>query len=89
MSLASYVELLNWAARQFAAGKQDATPQSSSAVFATPKIREEVCCELVTDFGRIFGVIANQPHRIDEHRSRLHERRYSSPRRTRQLLGTP
>jgi len=86
MSLASYLELLDWTARQFVAVKQGATPQSAPAVFARLKIREEAWCELVSDFGRLFGVIAGQPHRIDEHRSRLHQRRYRIPRRTRQLL---
>ena len=40
-------------------------------------------------FGRLFGVIAGQPNRIDKHRSRLHQRRYCIPRRTRQLLDPP
>ena len=31
--------------------------------------------KLISDFGRLFGVMAGQPHRIDEHRSRLHQRR--------------
>jgi len=54
MSLASYLELLDWTACQFVAGEQGVTPQSSPAVFARLKIREEVWFELVSDFGRFF-----------------------------------
>ena len=87
MSLASYLDLLDWTARQFVAGKSGVTPESAPPIFSRLKIREEVWCELVSDFGRLFGVIAGQPHRIDEHRSRLHQRRYRVANRTRQLLG--
>jgi REP element-mobilizing transposase RayT len=87
MSLGEYLELLDWTARQRVDDKRGATPESVPPIFARLKVRPEVWCELARDFGRLFGVVAGQPHRIDEHRSRRQQRQYRIPRRTRKLLG--
>ncbi|HBJ38684.1 MAG TPA: hypothetical protein DDZ51_28820 [Planctomycetaceae bacterium] len=87
MSLDEYLALLDWTARQHVSGKQGATPKDVPPIFARLAVRPEVWCELASDFGRLFGVIAGQPHRIDEHRSRRQQRPYRIRRRTRELLN--
>ncbi|MGV3483563.1 MAG: transposase [Planctomycetaceae bacterium] len=88
MSLSSYLSLLDWTSRQWANGKATVTTSRTvPPILEKLRIREEVWCELVSDFGRLFSVVAGQPHRIDEHRSRMQQRRYRVPRRTRQLLA--
>jgi len=87
MSLGEYLELLDWTARQQIHDKRGATPENVPPIFARLTVRPEVWCELARDFGRLFGLIAGQPHRIDEHRSRRQQRRYRIPRRTRELLS--
>ena len=83
---AAYIELLDWTARQVVAGKRGATPESTPAVFERLKIRPEAWYELVTGFGKMFSVIAGQPHRIDEHRSRS-GRRFRTRRQARELAA--
>ena len=43
---------------------------------------------LVKDFGKLFSVVAGQPQRIDEHRSKGSSRRYRTRQETRELLAT-
>ena len=43
---------------------------------------------LVKDFGKLFSVVAGQPQRIDEHRSKCSSRRYRTRQETRELLAT-
>ncbi|HBJ35836.1 MAG TPA: hypothetical protein DDZ51_14030 [Planctomycetaceae bacterium] len=87
MALDEYLELLDWTARQHVSGKRGATPQDVPPIFARLAIRPAAWCELAIDFGRLFGVVAGQPHRIDEHRSRRQQRPYRIRRRTRELLS--
>lgn len=87
MSLSEYLELLDWTARQQISGKRGATPETMPPIFARMKVGPEAWCELASDFGRLFGVVAGQPHRIDEHRSRRQQRRYRLGRRTRELFA--
>jgi hypothetical protein len=88
MSLGEYLELLDWTVRQQHVDvKRGATPENVPPIFSRLTVRPEVWCELARDFGRLFGVIAGQPHRIDEHRSCRHQRQYRIPRSTRELLS--
>ena len=50
-------------------------------------INVDTWCRLVKDFGRLFSVVAGQPQRIDEHRSKKNSRRYHTRRETRDLLA--
>lgn len=86
MPEAAYLELLDWSARQLKSGKRGSTPVDAPPIFERLRIRPEVWCELVSEFGRMFSVVAGQPHRIDEHRSQ-NGRRFRLPRRTRDLVA--
>jgi len=88
MSLEEYLELLDWTARQRVSGKLGATPENLPPIFARMKVRPEAWCELASDFGRLFGVVAGQPQRIDEHRSRRQQRQYRIRRHTRELFAS-
>jgi len=87
MSLDEYLALLDWTARQHVSGKRGSTPENAPPIFARLALRPEAWCELASDFGRLFSVVAGQPHRIDEHRSRRQQRPYRIRRRTRELLS--
>ena len=84
-----YLELLDWTARQIAPGKnpKGVTPADAPAILARLKIQPSAWCLLVGEFGRMFLRVAGQPHRIDEHRGRLHGSRYHLPAATRHLLS--
>ena len=51
-------------------------------------ISAAIWCRLVKDFGRLFSVVAGQPERIDEHRSKDSSRRYRTRQETHELLAT-
>ena len=88
ISTAEYLSLLDWTARQTRSGKRGATPKQFAPMFDRLGISAEIWCRLVKDFGRLFSVVAGQPQRIDEHRSKDSSRRYRTRRETRELLAT-
>ena len=88
ISTAEYLNLLDWTARQTRSGKRGATPKQFAPLFDRLGISAEIWCRLVKDFGRLFSVVAGQPQRIDEHRSKDRSRRYRTRRETRELLAT-
>ncbi|MDX1927140.1 MAG: hypothetical protein SFV81_11515 [Pirellulaceae bacterium] len=55
--------------------------------FERLKITPAVWLELVTRFGKLFSLVAGQPHRVDEFRGRLRNQRYHLRRAARELLG--
>jgi hypothetical protein len=61
MSVADYLELWDWTARQIRADKRGATPATASRIFERLGIDAEVWCELTRDFGRLFGTVAGKP----------------------------
>lgn len=65
MSVADYLELLEWTARQIRADKRGATPATASRIFERLGIDAEVWCELTRDFGRLFGTVAGKPKVIE------------------------
>ena len=77
-----------WTARQTRSGKRGSTPKQFAPLFDRLGISVEIWCRLVKDFGRLFSVVAGQPERIDEHRSKDSSRRYRTRRETRELLAT-
>ena len=88
MSTADYLSLLEWTARQTCAGKRGSTPKQFAPLFDRLGITPDIWCRLVKDFGILFSVVAGQPQRIDEHRSKDSSRRYWTRQETRELLAT-
>ena len=88
MSTADYLSLLDWTARQTHAGEGGATPKQFAPLFDRPGITAEIWCRLVKDFGKLFSVVAGQPQRIDEPRSKTNPRRYRTRHETRELLAS-
>ena len=86
MSVADYLELLEWTARQIRADKRGATPATASRIFERLGIDTEVWCELTRDFGRLFATVAGKPKVIESTRSRNRHQRYKIRNRARELL---
>jgi hypothetical protein len=80
---AAYIELLDWTARQIVNGKRGVTPDDAPPIFERLKIKPTVWFELVTRFGKLFSLVAGQPHRVDEFRGHLGKKRYPPPSRPR------
>ena len=70
MSVANYLELLDWTARELRADKRGATPASAAPIFKRLGIDAEVWCELTRDFGKLFATVAGKPKVIESTRSR-------------------
>ena len=87
MSVAAYIDLLDWTARQMRSDKRGSTPDSLAPVFERLGISDEVWCGLVKDFGRLFYAVAGRPDSVDSHRSRDGRSRYKTKQQTRQLMG--
>jgi len=88
MSTADYLSLLDWTARQTRKDKRGATPKKIAPIFDRLGISAEIWCRLVKDFGKLFSVVAGQPQRIDEHRSKGSSRRYRMRQEARELMAT-
>ena len=88
MSTADYLSLLDWTARQTRADKRGATPKELAPLFDRLGISAEIWFRLVKDFGKLFSVVAGQPSRIDEHRSKGTSRRYRARQETRELMAS-
>ncbi|OYW11720.1 MAG: hypothetical protein B7Z55_18965 [Planctomycetales bacterium 12-60-4] len=87
MPTSAYLELLDWTARQMVNGKRGATPEDALPIFERLKIKPAVWYELVTRFGKLFSLVAGQPHRVDEFRGRLRKNRYHLRQAARELLS--
>ena len=55
------VRLLDETARQTRAGNRGSTPKQLVPLFDRLGISPEIWCRLVTDFGKLFSVVAGQP----------------------------
>ena len=86
MSVANYLELLDWTARELRAGKRGATPHSAAPIFERLGIDAEVWIELTRDFGRLFATVAGKPKVIESTRSRNRQQRYKIRNRAKELL---
>ncbi len=87
MSTADYLSLLDWTVQQTHSGKRGSTPKQFAPLFDRLGISAEIWCRLVKDFGKLFSVVAGQPQRIDEHRSKTNSRRYRTRQEMRELLA--
>jgi len=88
MSIADYLSLLDWTARQVRSDKQGATPQHLAPIFDRLGVSSEVWCHLVKHFGKLFSLVAGQPNQIDGHRSKSNTHRYRARRAARELLSS-
>ena len=88
MSVADYLSLLDWTARQVRSDKQGATPQHLAPIFDRLSVSSEVWCQLVQHFGKLFSIVAGQPNQIDGHRSKSNTHRYRARRAARELLNS-
>ena len=88
MPAAAYMELLDWTARQIVTGKRFSTPEDAPTkpLLERLKIKPAVWFELVTQFGKLFSLVAGQPHRVDDYRSRFRRKRYHVRQAARELL---
>lgn len=86
MSVASYLELLDWTARELRADKRGATPQNATPIFERLGIDADVWCELTKDFGKLFATVAGKPKVIESTRSRNRHQRYKIRNRAKELL---
>ncbi|TWT86380.1 hypothetical protein [Neorhodopirellula pilleata] len=87
MSLADYLELLDWTARQAAPGKRGKTPASVPPLLQRLGLDQASWCELVSDFGKLFCTVAGSPDSVDSMRSHGTHRRYHLRRRARELFA--
>ena len=88
MSTADYLSLFDWTARRPRKDKRGARPKKIAPIFDRLGISAEIWCRLVKDFGKLFSVVAGQPQRIDEHRSKGSSRRYRMRQEARELMAT-
>ena len=70
MTSLQYLEFLDWTARLTVKGKAGVTPKHVAPVLTRLGLNAEQWKELVAGFGRLFSVVAGQPERIDQHRSK-------------------
>ena len=87
--LVDYLELLDWSARQSAAGKRGVTPSTTPPILVRLGLDQTTWCELVNDFGKLFCSVAGRPDCVDSMRSHRTHRRYHLRRRARELLTLP
>jgi hypothetical protein len=87
MPVETYLELLDWTARQMRSDKPGSTPADAPPIFARLSIKPAAWLELTQRFGKLFYVIAGQPHRVDAERSRIRSQHYRLPPSARELLS--
>ena len=86
MSVASYLDLLDWTARELRSDKRSATPASAAPIFERLGIDANTWCELTRDFGKLFSTVAGTPKVIESTRSRRRHQRYKIRNRAKELL---
>ena len=84
----TYLQLLDWTARQTAKPKPGRTPESLKPLFERLGLDANTWCELVSGFGRLFFNVAGRPQTIDATPSRLTQQRYHVRSQVRKLLAS-
>ncbi len=87
MSLADYLLLLDWTARQRVAGKRGASPPEVASVLRRVGLAEGSWCDLVDEFGKLFCNVAGKPAVVDSMRTSQGHRRLYLRRRARELMA--
>jgi hypothetical protein len=86
MSVAEYIELLDWTARLVVPGKSGATPIELPGVLERLGLTVPQWTGLVRDFGRLFSLAAGLPGTLARERTRLTQRRCYVRRSFRELI---
>jgi len=86
ISVAAYLQLLDWTARQAMPGKQGSTPSDAPPILERLRLSANTWCELLSNFGRLFSTAAGHPRIVDTTRSRHGHRRFHVTARVRELL---
>jgi hypothetical protein len=86
--LADYLQLLDWTARQTAAGKLGSMPAEVPPIFERLSLDASMWCQLVRNFGKLFYHVAGKPQTVDDRRSRVMQRRFHLRHEARELLAT-
>ena len=86
MTVADYLALLDWTARQTVPGKRGATPADAPPILEQLEVSPAAWCELVSHFGRLFSTVAGHPRTVDGSRSRHRRRRFHLTSRVRELF---
>jgi len=86
ISVAAYLELLDWTARQTVPGKRGSTPSDAPPILERLKVSATTWCELLSNFGRLFSTVAGHPRIVDSTRSRGGHRRFHLTARVCELL---
>jgi hypothetical protein len=87
MSVEAYLDLLDWTARQMRSDQPGSTPADAPPIFDRLNIKPAAWLELTQRFGKLFYVIAGQPHRVDAERSRIRSQHYRLSPSARELLS--
>lgn len=86
MSTPEYLELLDWSARQLAAGKPGRTPSDVPPILTRLGLTPTVWLQLVANFDELFTTMAGKPENIDRERGKQSGQRFHVQRRTRELF---
>ncbi len=86
--LASYLELLDWTARQTGRGGKGRTPQDATPILERLSINPTTWCGLIENFGRLFYYVAGEPQAVDAYRGPEQQSRFHMRDEARQLLTT-
>ena len=65
MKLADYLKLVDWTGRQIVQGKRGRIPDKCKPILEQLSLRREIWCDLVKDFGRLFGRVAGRPDSLE------------------------
>ena len=82
----AYLELIDWTARQTAAGKPGCTRDDQPPILARLGLPAPVWLKMVADFGRLFPAMAGLPRHVARVRSRKRGRRYHIPAAAKELF---
>ncbi len=87
MSESDYLQLLDWTARQTVHGKCGKTSEDQPPILKRLGLEPTVWLKMVSDFGKLFPMIAGLPHHVSEARSLKQGRRYRIPPSLKELFG--
>ena len=65
VKLSDYLKLVDWTGRQIVKGKRGRIPDKCKPILQRLGLSREVWCDLVENFGRLFGKVAGRPDSMD------------------------
>ncbi len=66
LKLVDYLKLVDWTGRQIVNGKRGRIPDKCKPILERLGLSREVWCDLVKDFGRLFGRVAGRPKSLEQ-----------------------